>query len=65
MILYFDSFSLEEILADSDQEFSDSDNESTKGPKRKSKKKAWIQEDGDNIVDFIDPTAAKNISGFY
>ncbi|XP_058797316.1 RRP12-like protein [Phymastichus coffea] len=53
--------SLEEILADSDQEFSDSD-ECKKIQKRKSTKKTWIQEGEDNIVDFIDPTAIKNIS---
>ncbi|XP_001606680.2 RRP12-like protein [Nasonia vitripennis] len=55
--------SLEEILADSDEDFNDSDNEdSAKTHKRKSKKKTWIQEGEDNIVDFADPTAARNIT---
>lgn len=55
---------MEEILADSDDEFDASDNEeSNKKHKRKSKKQTWIKEDEDDIVDFVDPGAAKNISG--
>ena len=66
-IRFFSFYSLEEILADSDEEFDDSDKESVKTQKsiksQKSKKKTWIQESEDNIVDFIDPSAARNISG--
>ena len=55
---------MEEILADSDEDFDGTDDEeSVKTHKRKTKKKTWIQESEDNIVDFIDPGAAKNISG--
>ena len=55
---------MEEILADSDEEFDDSEDEkSNKNHKRKSNKKMWIKEDEDNITDFIDPSiATKNIT---
>lgn len=57
--------SMEEILADSDEEFDDVDmNDGGKNSKRQ-KKKTWIQESVDNIVDFADPTASKNIVGSY
>lgn len=50
-------------MADSDEEFDGSDNEESNKPtKRKPKKKTWIQDNEDNIIDFADPTSAKNIS---
>jgi len=55
--------SIEEILADSDEEFEATENEeSTKNKKRTSRKDAWIQENEGNIVDLIDPAAARNIT---
>ncbi|XP_014218682.1 RRP12-like protein [Copidosoma floridanum] len=55
--------SLEEILADSDEELCDTDDEkSVKTHKKKREKKTWIQESTDNIVDFADPATAKNIT---
>ena len=55
--------SMEEILADSDDEFDeDMDNEeSRKKKKRTSRKEAWIHEN-EEIVDLVDPAAARNIS---
>ncbi|XP_068987519.1 RRP12-like protein isoform X3 [Bombus flavifrons] len=55
--------SMEEILADSDDEFvEDMDNEeSRKRKKRTSRKEAWIYEN-EEIVDLVDPAAARNIS---
>lgn len=49
-------------MADSDEEFDDSDNEETKKPSKRKQKKTWIQDNEDNIIDFVDPTSAKNIS---
>ncbi|KAL6431993.1 hypothetical protein ACFW04_007436 [Cataglyphis niger] len=55
--------SIEEILADSDEEFEATENEgSKKSKKRTSRKDAWIQENEGNIVDLIDPAAARNIT---
>ncbi|KYN06248.1 PREDICTED: RRP12-like protein [Cyphomyrmex costatus] len=56
--------SIEEILADSDEEFDVMENEQEKkrNKKRTSKKDAWIQESEDNIVDLADPAAARNIT---
>ncbi|XP_011633501.1 RRP12-like protein isoform X1 [Pogonomyrmex barbatus] len=56
--------SIEEILADSDEEFQVTENEEAKRNKRKPSRKdlAWIQESEDNIVDLADPVAAKNIT---
>ncbi|XP_029179046.1 RRP12-like protein [Nylanderia fulva] len=55
--------SIEEILADSDEEFEATENEeSAKDKKRTSRKDAWIQENEENIVDLIDPAAARNIT---
>ncbi|XP_032675287.1 RRP12-like protein [Odontomachus brunneus] len=55
--------SIEEILADSDEEFEATENEKPKkNKKRTSRKEAWIQENKDNIVDLIDPAAARNIT---
>ena len=56
---------MEEILADSEEEFEDTEMEdASKNPKR-ARKKTWIQESEDNIVDFADTTAAKNIIGWF
>lgn len=50
-------------MADSDEEFEATENEeSTKNKKRTSRKDAWIQENEGNIVDLIDPAAARNIT---
>ncbi|KAL0112098.1 hypothetical protein PUN28_013375 [Cardiocondyla obscurior] len=56
--------SIQEILADSDEEFEATENEEprTKNKKKVSEKSAWIQENEDNIVDFADPAAARNIT---
>ncbi|XP_043269034.1 RRP12-like protein [Venturia canescens] len=56
--------SVEEILADSDEEFEDTEQTQDSGKKHKksNKKQTWIQEAGDNIVDLVDPTAARNIT---
>ncbi|XP_018354107.1 PREDICTED: RRP12-like protein [Trachymyrmex septentrionalis] len=56
--------SVEEILADSDEEFEVTENELEKkrNKKRTLKKDAWIQESEDNIVDLADPAAARNIT---
>ncbi|XP_076547072.1 RRP12-like protein [Osmia lignaria lignaria] len=54
--------SIEEILADSEDEFEGTENEEPrKNKKRTSRKEAWIQEN-EEIVDLIDPAAARNIS---
>ena len=54
--------SIEEVLADSEDEFEDTENEKPKKhKKRTSRKEAWIQEN-EEIVDLIDPAAARNIS---
>lgn len=50
------------MLADSEDEFEDTENEKPKKhKKRTSRKEAWIQEN-EEIVDLIDPAAARNIS---
>ncbi|KMQ96335.1 rrp12-like protein [Lasius niger] len=54
--------SIEEILADSDEEFETAENEESRSKKRTSRKDAWIQENEENIVDLIDPAAARNIT---
>ncbi|XP_076630716.1 RRP12-like protein [Colletes latitarsis] len=54
--------SIEEVLADSEEEFDSTENEAPrKNKKRTSRKEAWIQEN-EEIVDLIDPAAARNIS---
>lgn len=56
--------SLDEILADSDEEFEDVETEDNEKSRKKSaRKKTWITEGGDNIVDFVDPTTARSITG--
>ncbi|XP_012287618.1 RRP12-like protein isoform X2 [Orussus abietinus] len=55
--------SMEEILADSDEDFENVDeSEQTNHKKRTNRKKTWIREGEDDIVDFADPTAIKNIT---
>lgn len=55
--------SIEEILADNDEEFEATENEEPKkNKKRTSRKEAWIQENEDDIVNLIDPAAARNIT---
>ncbi|XP_076301341.1 RRP12-like protein isoform X1 [Lasioglossum baleicum] len=54
--------SIEEVLADSEDEYDGTENvEPKKNKKRTSRKEAWIQEN-EEIVDLIDPAAARNIS---
>lgn len=54
---------IEDILLDSDEEFDVTENEEPKkNKKRTSRKEAWIQENEGNIVDLIDPAAARNIT---
>lgn len=59
--------SIEEILADSDEEFDDIENKElkTKNKKRTSRREAWIQENEEKIIDLIDPAAARNITSLY
>lgn len=52
---------MEEILADSEEEFDGPENDEPRKKKRISRKEAWIQEN-EEIIDFIDPAAARNIS---
>lgn len=55
--------SMEDLLADSEEEFCDEEEEEPKKiKKRTSRKEAWIKENEENIVDLIDPTAARNIT---
>nr|XP_033324952.1 RRP12-like protein [Megalopta genalis] len=54
--------SIEDILADSEEEYDGMENvEPKKNKKRTSRKEAWIQEN-EEIIDLIDPAAARNIS---
>lgn len=58
--------SIEEILADSDEEFETTEDETARRNKRKApEKNAWIRESEDNIVDLADPAAAKNITSWF
>lgn len=57
--------SIEDILADSDSEVDDIDDDAVNKKdkhQKKNIKKTWIQETGDTIVDLADASAAKNIS---
>ncbi|XP_077282524.1 RRP12-like protein [Temnothorax americanus] len=56
--------SIEEILADSDEEFEATENEeeARRSEKRTPGKDAWIQETEDDIVDLADPAAARTIT---
>jgi hypothetical protein len=59
-------YSIEEILAESEE--SDLEVDTVSEVKLKKKKKdmsMWIQEDADNIVDFTDKSAASKITGLY
>lgn len=62
------SMTLEEILKDSDSELDmgdddENDRVKVKVGRNKKKNQTWIKEDPDNIVDLMDPSSAKNISG--
>lgn len=61
------SKTLEEILKDSDSELDlDDDDDSGKKYKSKGNKKnnqTWIREGAEDIVDLMDPSSAKNITG--
>lgn len=58
--------SIEEILADSDEEFEATENEQVRiNKKRKPGKDTWIQESEDNIVDLADPAATRNITSWF
>nr|XP_050844800.1 RRP12-like protein [Vespula vulgaris] len=56
--------SMEDLLADSEEEFCDTEEDEPKrnNKKRTSRKEAWIKENEENIVDLIDPTTARNIT---
>lgn len=54
-------FSVEEILADSDSDLEDMETDQPKTNKKKPS--TWIEEDPDNIVDFIDPSVSSKITG--
>ncbi|KRT79477.1 hypothetical protein AMK59_7165, partial [Oryctes borbonicus] len=55
--------SVDEILADSDSDFDDIEEDKPVHTKKtKKQSQAWIKEDADNIVDFKDPTVASKIT---
>lgn len=56
---------MDEILADSDSDLDDMEIDNEPASTRKSTKKTetWIEEDGDTIVDFTDPSARTKIIG--
>lgn len=57
-------FSIDDLLQDTDSEL---DEEEEGVSKKKSKRKrgndAWLMESGENIVDFMDPGASKQVLG--
>ncbi|KAG6795184.1 RRP12-like protein [Apis mellifera caucasica] len=53
--------SIEDILADSEDEFEEMENKEPKKKNRTLRKEVWIQEN-EEIVDLVDPAAARNIS---
>ncbi|XP_033220095.1 RRP12-like protein [Belonocnema kinseyi] len=53
--------SIDEILADSDDEFEDVEMKDAGRNPKQPRRKTWIQESEDNIVDFADPTVSKSI----
>lgn len=55
--------SVEEILADSDTDLDDVEQDEPKAVKNKKKTHTWIEEDPDSIVDFTDPSALSKITG--
>lgn len=66
-IVFFWNASIDELLRDTDSEMDDED-DSKKSRVKKGKKKhgkdAWLMETGDDeIVDFMDPTASKQVLG--
>lgn len=58
---------MEDLLADSEEEFCDTEEDEPKrnNKKRTSRKEAWIKENEENIVDLIDPTTARNITSWF
>lgn len=64
-MFYWISFSINEILEDSDSEMEDDSQSSTKkkSSNKKSSVPAWLKDDSDDITDFLDAGAAKNIIG--
>lgn len=58
------SKTLEEILKDSDSELEmDMQDNQREYKSNKKLNQTWIREDADNIIDLMDPSAAKNITG--
>ncbi|KAF4533272.1 hypothetical protein B566_EDAN010507 [Ephemera danica] len=55
------SKSIEEILADSDNDDLECDDKSEQTKTSKHKSKAWIRENTDSIMDFTDPTATRQV----
>ena len=61
--------SIDEILEDSDSEMEDDSHSQTKKKKsssagnKKSSVPAWLRDDSNDITDFLDANAAKNIVG--
>lgn len=55
--------SFEEILADSDNEFETMETDEPKPNRSKNKPSAWIEEDAESIVDFIDASVSSKITG--
>ena len=54
---------VDEILAEIDEDFEEAENEDDEEPQKKSnKRKTWIQEGAGEIVNFMDPTAARTIT---
>lgn len=66
-IIQYYNYSIEEILAesDNDSDFEDLNDQKNAKPKKFVNKqaKAWIHENEDSLIDFTDPTAAKKITG--
>ncbi|KAK6629400.1 hypothetical protein RUM43_003217 [Polyplax serrata] len=57
------SKTIEDILASSDESEEEEENKVPDIKKRKNKSALFIQEDADNIIDFISPNASSKISG--
>lgn len=58
--------SIDELLQDSDSEPEDDSGQSNKKSSRKQKSgtiPAWLRDDAEDITDFLDSNAAKNILG--
>lgn len=62
-VFFFCNCSIEDILADSDSDFDDKDDEKGAPPAKKSKRPAsFIQEDPESIVDLADVNAIGRIT---